>query len=40
MAPADAAKARARDGFEEEKTAEGKAEANGLFKAQRIKQRM
>ena len=40
MAPADAAKARAKDGFEEEETAEGTAGADGLFEAQRTRRRM
>ena len=40
MAPADAAKARAKDGFEEEETAERTAGAKGLFKAQRTGRRM
>ena len=35
MAPADAAKAQAKDGFEEEETVEGTAGAGGLFEAQR-----
>ena len=40
MAPADAAKTRAKDGFEEEETAEGTAGADGIFEAQRTRRRM
>ena len=39
MVPADAAKARAKNDFDEE-TAEGTARANWLFKAQQTGQRM
>ena len=40
MAPADAAKARTKDGFKEEETAEETVGADGFFEAQRTGRRM